>query len=146
MVEYGEQLIRRLLMVDGDVPEDEASAGAEALTARFPSAATWAGIASADVGALEGIDEYCGDQFWSMGIEGLCEAGLLDEETWDSTMGYRSEACDGLKSMRRRLRAAAGCQHRGSTGTGSNGQSHGRGRGSAGPDSEAAGGSQHQGS
>jgi len=92
MVEYGEQLIRGLLMTDGDVPEDEASAGAEALTARFSSAAAWAGIASADVGALEGIDEFCGDQFWSMGIEGLCEAGLLDEETRDSTVGYRSEA------------------------------------------------------
>ena len=70
-------------------------------------AAAWAGIASANVGALEGIDEFCGDQFWSMGIEGLCKAGLLDEETWDSTIGYRSEAGEGLKAMRRRLRAAA---------------------------------------
>ena len=107
MVEYGEQLIRGLLMADGDVPEDEASAGAEALTARFSSAAAWAGIASADVGALEGIGEFCGDRFWSVGTEGLCEAGLLDEGARDSTIGYRFEAGEGLKAMRRRLRAAA---------------------------------------
>ena len=95
MVEYGEQLIRGLLMADGDVPEDEASAGAEALTARFSSAAAWAGIVSADAGALEGIDKFCGDQFWSIwGLRGSARQGC-----WMRRLGTAPSAI-GLKQAK----------------------------------------------